>query len=179
MSEGTFVDQTEITEDVVKELRAMSDEGIAEFKKAGGGMIGDKEPTPEARLNGYWQSVTGPDGMPDMHDVALIMPDEHGRFVSETLIRQGLSDGPHSPTWLNYLRIEGMFTEKAKDFVHLNQLDQERNAREGPSVAVPEVAHQGNAPYAPSAGPPVPVAAAAGPPQPNYGGGAGSYGPPQ
>ncbi len=146
----------------------------------GPGVVLDPRPGdrlfPQAALH-LGREDQAPNTIGDMHDVALIMPDEHGRYVSETLIRQGLSDGPHSPTWLNYLRIEGMFTEKAKDFVHLNQMDQERNAREGPSSAIPPSPGQEPPSFAPGASAPIPVAPAAGPPQSNGGGGAGSYGP--
>ncbi len=170
MSDFAFDEKTQITEDVLKEIRGYADDLIAEFKKDGGGVVGDKQLAPDPRLNAYWQSVTLPDGMIDMHDVALIMPDEQGRFVYEVQIRNGLStDMPHSPTWVNYLRIPDMFTEKAKDFVRLVKADEERKSKE--PNALPEATAQGNAPFAPSPGPPVPVAAALGSPQPNGGGG--------
>ncbi len=136
-------------------------------------MIGDKKLAPDPRLNAYWQSVTLPDGMIDMHDVSLIMPDDKGRFVTETLIRNGLStDMPHSPTWVNFLRIPDMFTEKAKDFVKLVQADEERKAKEGPNEVPPP-------PVTSGAGVSPPQMAAPVAPQPQAGGSAPGYGPPQ
>ncbi len=167
--------KTQLVEDRAKQIRANSAREIAQFKADGGGMIGDKKLAPDPRLNAYWQSVTLPDGSIDMHDVSLIMPDEQGRFVTELQIRNGLStDMPHSPTWVNFLRIPDMFTEKARDFVHLNQLDVERQKHE-----VAQGSPQGPAPLSPGLGPPVPVAATAGPPQPNGGGSPLGYGAPQ
>ncbi len=167
MTRIDFARKTHLVEERVKLIRANADRAIAEFKRDGGGMLGDKEPAPDARLNAYWQSVTLPDGSIDMHDVALIMPDEQGRFVTEILLRNGVSqDAPHSPTWQNFLRIEGMFTEKAKDFVRLVKADEERKSKEPASAeTVPS-----------SAGLPPPQMVASGSPQPQAGSSPPGYG---
>ena len=161
--------KTELVEARVKQIRGRTDDAIEAFKRDGGGMLGDKNPPANVRLEKYWQSVTLPDGSIDMHDVSLIMPDAQGRYVTELLLRNGVSsDVPHSPVWLNFLRIDGMFTEKAKDFVRLNEADLKRREQGG-----------GSEPVTSGAGFSPPQMAAAVPAQPPAGGGAGGYCPPQ
>ncbi len=164
--------KTEIVEERVEASLERSAKLVAIYK-AQGGFLGDKEPPPDVRLNRYWLSITLPDGSIDAHDMALIM-DEH----TELKLRTGVDvDGPHSTVWLNYLRIPGMFTENAKDFVRLNQADVERRKKEGSNEVLPtpgtEPTLAANGEAFPSSAPPL-VASS-----PPGGSGNGGYLPPQ
>ena len=167
MTHITYERKTELVEEVVKESRRKGDMMIAEFKAEGGGFLGDKKLAPNPRLEAYWQSITLPDGNINWHDLALIM--DPG---TEVKLRTGVdTDGPQMPTWINFLRIPDMFTEKARDFVRLNEIDQERQQREGPDE-IPST------PVTSGAGLPPPQMAAPVAPQPPAGGGAAGYGNP-
>lgn len=166
MSRVPFPTQTKIAERRVKEKLAIGMRLFEQIRKEGG-FIGDTLPPGPERLDNYWAITTV------FSDIALIMDPN-----AEKLIRAGLSPAPQSPGWANYLRIPGLFTERAKDFVALNERFQDRYKQGGTNEVAPSPAPPSQ-PLPSGAGVSLPMAPAPGPPQPGVGSGVGGYGAPQ
>lgn len=126
-----------------------------------GAMMGDIHQPDRKRWDMYWAAT------PNLSDIELITDPGY-----ETRVRNALDRQPVNPFWLNQLRIPGLFTATARDFMRVN----EKAIKLGWINEMAPSTSPASTPIAAGGGLPLPQTPASSTPQPEAGGGGGGYG---